>query len=163
MDIDTSSREQGMTLIEIMLVLALIAMLGLWSLQGWREHQQRMQLEQQVQRLRIYLTGMQSMAYRSNQTRLLWVIDGKGGCVGSGVKPDQCQPHEARIFQLTAPDISVKAYSEKTMGFYGLRNMAQSGHISLYNSAGTIRVILSSRGRLRLCSETQSIGGIALC
>ena len=52
-----------MTLIEIMLVLALIAMLGLWSLQGWREHQQRMQLEQQVQRLRIYLTGMQSMAY----------------------------------------------------------------------------------------------------
>lgn len=152
-----------MTLMEIMLVLILIAASALWSLHSWREHQQSVQLEQQAQRLRLYLTEVQSSAYRHNQTRILWVIDGLDGCVGSYAKPEQCLPAMPGVFQLTAPDISIKAYSEKTMGFYGLRNMAQAGHISLQNQVGVVRVILSARGRLRLCSEKQSMGGIVPC
>ncbi len=152
-----------MTLIEIMLVLGLVAMLSIWSLQGWREHQQRAQLEQQAQRLRIYLTGLQSQSYRYNQTLLLWAIVGKEGCVGSGVKPVGCSLSQTGLFEPTAPDITVGIFSEKIMGFYGLRNMAQAGHITLSNAAGTVRVILSARGRIRLCSEGKSIAGIAIC
>lgn len=152
-----------MTLIEIMLVLGLIAMLSIWSLQGWREHQQRMQLDQQIQRLRIYLSGLQAQAYRHNQTRLLWVIDGPGGCVGSGEKPASCAMAGQNVFTPTLPNILLRAYSEKTMGFYGIRNMAQAGHIVVSNRAGAARVVLSARGRLRLCSEGKPIAGMPLC
>ncbi len=152
-----------MTLIEIMLVLGLIAMLSIWSLQGWRAHQQRAQLEQQAQRLRIYLTGLQAQSYRYNQTQLLWVIAGTPGCVGSGVKPAECSLANTKLFQPDAPDILVGMFSEKIMGFYGLRNMAQGGHITLSNAAGSVRVVLSARGRIRLCGETESIAGIAAC
>ncbi|MDR3431800.1 MAG: prepilin peptidase-dependent protein [Rouxiella aceris] len=155
--------EQGMTLIEVMLVLALIAMLSLWSLSGWRAYQQRLQLEQQVQHLRIYLTQLQITAYQYNQTRLLWIIDGPGGCVGSGVKPATCLQAGSASFQLARQDMTITAYSEKIMGFYGRRNMAQAGHITLSNAAGKVRLILSARGRLRLCSEAQPMAGIALC
>ncbi|MEX0631298.1 hypothetical protein M8494_00635 [Serratia ureilytica] len=46
---------------------------------------------------------------------------------------------------------------------YGLRNTAQAGHILLSNDAGSLRLVLSARGRLRLCSEGQRVRGIALC
>ncbi|WP_369789838.1 prepilin-type cleavage/methylation domain-containing protein [Rouxiella sp. WC2420] len=152
-----------MTLIEIMLVLGLIAMLSIGSLQGWREHQQRARLEQQAQMLRIYLSGLQAQSYQYNLSHLLWTIVGKSGCVGSGIKPADCASAGDSLFKPTAPDITVGVYSEKTMGFYGLRNMAQAGHITLTNAAGTIRVILSARGRIRLCSEGKSIAGMAVC
>ncbi|MDU7768282.1 MAG: prepilin peptidase-dependent protein, partial [Serratia marcescens] len=51
----------------------------------------------------------------------------------------------------------------KEIGFYGLRNTAQAGHILLSNDAGSLRLVLSARGRLRLCSEGQRVRGIALC
>ncbi len=152
-----------MTLIEVMLVLGLVAMLSIWSLQGWREHQQRAQLGQQAQRLRLYLTGLQAQSYRYNQTILLWARGGRAGCVGSGSRPADCSLAGAGVFYPTVPDISVGVISEKTIGFYGLRNTAQAGHLTLSNAAGTARVILSARGRIRLCSEGESIAGMAVC
>jgi prepilin peptidase dependent protein A len=67
------------------------------------------------------------------------------------------------VFYPTVPDISVGLISEKTIGFYGLRNTAQAGHLTLSNAAGTARVILSARGRIRLCSEGKAIAGMAVC
>jgi prepilin peptidase dependent protein A len=163
MKIRLAEGEQGMTLIEVMIVLALVASMSLWSLHGWREYQQQLQLEQQAQRLRLYLTGLQSIAYSHNQTQLLWVIDGLSGCVGAGKRPASCLVAEDRYFQTTAPNISVRAYSEKIMGFYGLRNMAQGGHINVSNAAGTLRVVLSARGRLRLCSFGKPMSGFPKC
>lgn len=152
-----------MTLIEVMLVLGLIAMLSIWSLQGWREHQQRAQLGQQAQRLRLYLTELQAQSYRYNQTILLWARTGSAGCVGSGNRPADCSLAATGVFYPTVPDISVGLISEKTIGFYGLRNTAQAGHLTLSNAAGTARVILSARGRIRLCSEGKAIAGMAVC
>lgn len=152
-----------MTLIEVMLVLGLVAMLSIWSLQGWREHQQRAQLGQQAQRLRLYLTSLQAQAYRYNQNRLLWVRAGSSGCVGSGSQPADCSQVGAGVFHPTAPEITLGVISEKIIGFYGIRNTAQAGHLSLSNAAGTARVILSARGRIRLCSEGKSIAGMAVC
>ncbi|WAT06159.1 prepilin-type N-terminal cleavage/methylation domain-containing protein [Rouxiella badensis] len=38
MKIRLAEGEQGMTLIEVMIVLALVASMSLWSLHGWREY-----------------------------------------------------------------------------------------------------------------------------
>lgn len=152
-----------MTLIEVMLVLGLVATLSVWSLQGWRAHQQRAELAQQAQGLRLYLTDLRAQSYQHSQTRLLWARVGSPGCVGSGAKPAECPQAGAGVFNPSAAGITVGIFSEKIIGFYGLRNTAQAGHITLSNAAGTVRVILSARGRIRLCSEGQSIAGIAVC
>ncbi|CDG48273.1 prepilin-type N-terminal cleavage/methylation domain-containing protein [Serratia symbiotica] len=52
---------------------------------------------------------------------------------------------------------------DKEIGFYGVRNNAQAGHIVLSNGAGSLRLVLSAKGRLRVCSERKNARGIALC
>jgi len=54
-------------------------------------------------------------------------------------------------------------FTDKSMGFYGLRNAALAGHLTLKNTAGSLRVVLSARGRLRICSENQPVLGIGVC
>ncbi|ELI8305817.1 prepilin peptidase-dependent protein, partial [Yersinia enterocolitica] len=70
---------------------------------------------------------------------------------------------EGGIFTPPYPDVSITISLNKEIGFYGIRNTAQAGNIMLSNPAGHIRLIISSRGRIRLCSEGQSIAGIHLC
>ncbi|ERP76387.1 hypothetical protein L327_04975, partial [Yersinia pestis S3] len=60
-------------------------------------------------------------------------------------------------------DIAITLPLQKEMGFYGVRNTAQAGNIILSSPAGRIRLVISSRGRIRLCSEQQSMAGIHLC
>lgn len=155
--------EQGMTLIEMMLVLALVAMMSFWSLDSWHGYRQRMQLVGQAQRLRLYLTLLQAQAWRYNQTYPLWVIAGPAGCVGSGKRPTDCSHSKPETFRLNYPGLFITDYSKHPMGFYGRRNMARAGHITLGNAAGRVRLVISSRGRLRWCSEERSIPGLALC
>ncbi len=159
----TSAKEQGMTLIEIMMVLGLIALCSLWMIKGWQGYQQALKLEQSVQQLRLYLTRLQAYANWHNSTAILWVLDGPGGCVGTQTPAISCHHAEENSFRLPDEKIEVSHYSEKTMGFYGRRNAAQAGHITLRNAAGGIRVVLSARGRIRLCSEDEVLLGLSVC
>ncbi|MFZ4835513.1 prepilin peptidase-dependent protein [Rouxiella sp. Mn2063] len=159
----TLENEQGMTLIEIMMVLGLIALCSLWMIRGWQGYQQALKLEQSVQQLRLYLTGLQAYTNWHNSTAILWVLDGAGGCVGTQTPAISCHNAGKDSFRLPDEKIEVSHYSEKTMGFYGRRNAAQAGHITLKNAAGRIRVVLSARGRIRLCSEDEALLGLPVC
>lgn len=164
MEMTNQVKERGMTLIEILLVIALIAMCSLWGLQGWRAYQQSLVLEQHAQKLRSYLTELQAEANAYNRSIVLWVINGAGGCVGQGSRPERCGlegvlPH----FHVADADVEIIDFTNKVMGFYGIRNAAQAGHITLRNSAGSLRIILSARGRLRICSEGKPMLGVPVC
>ncbi|MGP9435653.1 prepilin peptidase-dependent protein [Ewingella sp. AOP8-B2-18] len=164
MEMTNEVKERGMTLIEILVVIALIAMCSLWGLQGWRAYQQSLVLEQHAQRLRSYLTELQAEANAYNRSVILWVIGGSGGCVGQGNKPVRCDADSpAPHFRIIDAEVEITDFTHKVMGFYGIRNAAQAGHITLRNSAGSLRIILSTRGRLRICSEGKAILGISLC
>lgn len=152
-----------MSLIEMMVVVALVAMCTLWGLHSWRGYQQALKLEQQAQQLRLYLTGIQAEANNYNRSAVLWAIGGVGGCVGIGERPVECNAVQKRVFVISEQDIELLDFTDNAMGFYGLRNAALAGHLTLKNSAGRLRVVLSARGRLRVCSETQPVLGIGLC
>lgn len=152
-----------MSLIEMMVVVALVAMCTLWGLHSWRGYQQALKLEQQAQQLRLYLYGLQAEANNYNRAAVLWAIGGTSGCVGTGLRPAQCSTAGSRVFAVSEPDVELFDFTDKTMGFYGLRNAAQAGHLSLKNAAGSLRVVLSARGRLRICSENQPLLGIGVC
>ena len=152
-----------MSLIEMMVVVALVAMCTLWGLHSWRGYQQALKLEQQAQHLRLYLYDLQAEANNYNRSAILWAISGTGGCVGTGARPAVCSAAGGRVFVVSEPDIELFDFTDKVMGFYGLRNAALAGHLTLKNAAGSLRVVLSARGRLSLCSENKPMLGIGVC
>lgn len=155
--------ELGMSLIEMMVVVALVAVCALWGMHNWHSYRQALKLEQHAQQLRLYLYGIQAEANNYNRAAVLWAIGGAGGCAGTGERPSDCNNATGKIFTLDEPDIALSESAESTMGFYGVRNAALAGHLTLMNSAGRLRVVLSARGRMRLCSEVQPLLGISVC
>lgn len=156
-------RQRGMTLIELLAALLIASMLTGWGVGQWRHHQQALRLEHTGQQLLAFLLRLQAEANGRNRTTLLWFKHGAPWCLGGGAPPPDCASAEGPVFSSPYPDVVLRGYTGKEIGFYGLRNTAQAGHILLSNDAGGLRLVLSARGRLRLCSEGHRIRGIGLC
>ncbi|HAT5011665.1 prepilin peptidase-dependent protein [Serratia marcescens] len=156
-------RQRGMTLIELLAAILIAGMLTGWGVGQWRYHQQALRLEHTAQQLLAFLLRLQADANWRNRTTLLWFKNGTPWCLGGGVPPPDCASAEGPVFSPSYRDVVLSGYSGKEIGFYGLRNTAQAGHILLSNDAGGLRLVLSARGRLRLCSEGLRIRGIAPC
>ncbi|CNI12938.1 prepilin peptidase dependent protein A [Yersinia aldovae] len=157
-------KQQGITLIELLLVIALVGSMAVWASQSWHHYRQRERLADSARQLLGFLTHIQAQAHRSNRTALLWVQQSGQGCLGSGDKPIlPCSLTTNTIFTPPYPDVVISNLMQKEMGFYGVRNTAQAGSIILSNPVGRIRLVISARGRMRLCSEGKTLGGIRLC
>ncbi|MBH2895599.1 prepilin peptidase-dependent protein [Serratia ureilytica] len=156
-------RQRGITLIELLAALLIAGMLTGWGVGQWRHHQQTLRLEHTAQQLLAFLLRLQADANWRNRTTLLWFKNGPPGCLGGGVPPPDCAAAEGSVFSPSYRDVVLSGYTDKEIGFYGLRNTAQAGHILLSNEVGGLRLVLSTRGRLRLCSEGLRIRGIAPC
>lgn len=156
-------RQRGMTLIELLAALLIVGMLTGWSVGQWRHHQQALRLEHSAQQLLAFLLRLQADANWRNRTTMLWFKNGVPWCLGGGAPPPDCGSAGGSAFSPPYRDVLLSAYTGKEIGFHGLRNTAQAGHIILSNGAGSLRLVLSARGRLRLCSEEKRVRGIALC
>lgn len=155
--------QRGLSLIELLVVMLLAGMLTSWGVSQWQLYQQALRLEQTAQQLLAFLTRLQADANWHNRNALLWFKQGEPWCIGSGTTVAGCASAVGWVFTPAHNDVQLQDFTQKEMGFYGLRNNAQAGHILLSNGAGRIRLVLSARGRLRLCSEETVIRGIALC
>ncbi|WP_431225704.1 prepilin peptidase-dependent protein [Serratia sp. L9] len=160
---DTLYRQQGLTLIELLVVMVLVAMLTSWGISQWQHYQQTLRLEQTAQQLLAFLTRLQADANWRNRNALLWFRPGEPWCVGSGTPVAACNEQADWVFTPELAGVELQDFTQKDMGFYGVRNNAQAGHILLSNPAGRIRLVLSAKGRLRLCSEETVIRSVALC
>lgn len=145
------TRTNGFTLLELLLVLAIAALLSLTSLQGWQSWQQRQRMQETAQHLLRFLHGVRAWANWHNRDQPLWLLSGERWCLGSGAVPAAgCE--RGRRLQLLAPHPQVAIFAiEGEPGFYGKRNVAKAGHIVFGEGALRWRVIISSRGRIRLC------------
>lgn len=160
---NSPEHQQGLTLIELLIVMVLAGMLTSWGVSQWYHYQQALRLEQTAQQLLAFLTRLQADANWHNRNVLLWFRPGKIWCIGSGPQAASCTALTDRAFTPEHLDVELQGYTQKEMGFYGVRNNAQAGHILLGNPAGRIRLVLSAKGRLRLCSEETAIRSLPLC
>ncbi|MBC3214007.1 prepilin peptidase-dependent protein [Serratia fonticola] len=160
---NSPEHQQGLTLIELLIVMVLAGMLTSWGVSQWHHYQQTLRLEQTAQQLLAFLTRLQADANWHNRNALLWFRPGKIWCIGSGPQVASCTAVANRVFTPEHLDVELQGYTQKEMGFYGVRNNAQAGHILLGNPAGRIRLVLSAKGRLRLCSEETAILSLPLC
>lgn len=158
-----NQNEQGMSLLEMLVVMALVAILTAGGIQSWQGVREAQRLRQGALALQTFLGRVQAQANAANDTRLLWVEEGARGCVTTQPPPPAgCGTASAALYPAARYGVTVQAFSGNGMGFYGLRNTAQPGHITLRNGAGHIRVVLSGQGRLRLCSE-DNLSGVPPC
>ncbi|CNH51121.1 prepilin peptidase-dependent protein [Yersinia pekkanenii] len=157
-------KQQGISLIELLLVIVLVGCMAVWAAPNWHHYRQRERLADSARQLLGFLTHLQAQTNRNNRTALLWAQPHGQGCLGSGDKPvAPCSAQTGTVFIPPYSDIAISISMQKEIGFYGVRNTAQAGNILLSNPAGRIHLVISGRGRMRLCSEGQSLSGIHLC
>lgn len=145
----------------VMMMAALLAGGGGYS---WLEYRRALLLEQNARQLLNFFARVQADAYWRNETRRIWLKrhDGRWCAVTNDTRSD-CPPDGVSAFSRSVQEVELAGGTGSNFAFYGLRNSAQPGHVTLTSAAGRIRLVLSVRGRLRLCSEARPVLGIPLC
>jgi len=142
---------KGFTLIETLVAISLVGTLSAAGLYGWRSWQQQQQLWQTARQVRDYLVMLRNDAWRNNRDhRVVLGQRGQQWCL-QREQAVACQQHDPWVLIPLWPAISVKAITPG-LGFYGLRDTAWAGRIYLQSPAGEWLVIVSSWGRIRMCS-----------
>ncbi|SLM64168.1 Prepilin peptidase dependent protein A precursor [Dickeya aquatica] len=161
---DNNRQQYGFSLTELMLVITVIAMLAGGGLRSWLAYRQSLQLEQHARQLLSVLTAVQTQANWRNQTMALWVQSSADAwCLVLTDAPAHCDAAEKTVYYRYLKEVELLETTSPRLVFYGLRNAAQSGHLTLRSPAGRVRLVISARGRLRLCSEGFSVQGIPIC
>lgn len=146
------TKQSGFSLIEMMVVMVIVAMLSAGGVYGWQQWQQQQRLRITTQQIRHLLEQLRADATWNNRDHLLAVKrSGNSWCLASKlIAEGGCNAsHRWSLLQPFA-DVDITD-STSGMGFYGLRDTAWPGHITLQSSAGKWRVILSTQGRIRVC------------
>ncbi|RWR01740.1 potassium ABC transporter ATPase [[Pantoea] beijingensis] len=142
---------QGFTLPEILITLAIVGILSQSAFYSWHQWQQQRRLAETSLHIQRFLYRLRAWANWHNNEQVLWHQPGEYWCLGSGDKPATgCEAGRRRQLIALYPDVKI-THVTRDMGFYGKRNVAKPGSIEFANAAGRWRIIVSARGRIRLC------------
>lgn len=144
----------GFTLLEMMLVLAIVAALSTAGGYGWQRWQQRQRLDDSAGQVRQLLLRLRSDANWRNAERLLWLKPGARWCLGGGSAGEPCRASSPMQLVAPWPEVRVRELSDG-VGFYGRNNTAYPGHVLIASPAGERRIIVSGRGRVRICAQSE--------
>ncbi|QHM74351.1 hypothetical protein C7M52_00275 [Mixta theicola] len=136
---------------ELLITLTIVSLLSLAAFSGWQQWQRHQRMRETALQLQQFLHNVRAWAGWHNRDRQLWLLEGDRWCLGSGPPPPSgCRAGQR--MQLLAPYPQVRIFAiEGNPGFYGRRNVARAGHIIFGEGALRWRIIISARGRIRLC------------
>ncbi|WP_034916685.1 prepilin-type N-terminal cleavage/methylation domain-containing protein [Erwinia sp. 9145] len=140
----------GFTLMEVLIVMIIASVLGIASVAGWQGWQQRQRLNDAARQIQLFLLRQRSEANWLNESRLLWAKKGDKWCLGSGKPLTDCSGKSPRWVNAAWQGITLLSLTDD-VGFYGRRNVAKPGRVVIAGAAGERHIIISSRGRVRVC------------
>ena len=146
------NRTHGFTLLELLVVMVVATTLMLGGVISWRHWQQQQRLNASARQIQHFLLRLRNDANWHNQQTGLWQKGGKPWCLGGGPEMP-CGQKQRRTLVASWKGIDLVSLTEG-MGFYGRRNVAKPGRIVIASEAGERHIIVSSRGRVRICRDT---------
>lgn len=160
-------KQSGVTLLEMLIAMFLLATIASVGLHQWQQYRQRQQLDLVSSQLVAHLTLLQAAANWQNRSYLLAMRTTSQGWLFT-VSEHNNEPIAVRSLTLQTKEITQVEYAQlNPIIFYGRRSMASAGHIRIGNDLGSIRVVVSARGRIRRCAESGASGwgisGIPAC
>ncbi|PHM36677.1 prepilin peptidase-dependent protein [Xenorhabdus innexi] len=148
------NKQNGFTLLELMIAMVIISMSLIWGLHSWGNYQNSLHLQSAVQNVLSFMERQQALANYLNQERTLWLVAGPPWCLVSSVtKSSDCDEGEGERISSSHDDVLLASATSHRVDFYGIRNTAMPASFSLANAAGEISVVISARGRIRTCSN----------
>lgn len=142
--------ETGFSLLELLLVLALISVLSLTGGRTLYWLQDRWALWQTSQQLTQFLSHLRSEANGRNCHAILQLVQDMQGdyIMTCSTLNKTCYPQSSRQFRPLYNGVVIEQMTEG-LGFYGEINAARNGTIWLKNAAGRYKIMLSVWGRIR--------------
>jgi prepilin-type N-terminal cleavage/methylation domain-containing protein len=137
---------RGYSLIELLIALAITAGLGALSMPLLKQQTESLLLQQASYRWLSYLHQVKAKAQRAEDNIMADLAPLEG---------------RSNVFELATES----TYSSTSpLVFYGVSGGAAPGHIRIMNNSNTVKVIISSKGRVRSCvSHGSALPGLSLC
>lgn len=148
----------------MLLVMALAAVVALGAARVWHHNRHHAQLDRTAAQIADFLLRLQLSASRGNHLCRISVTPGHGWTMIARLVTADGAPAVA-LDRLDSSvdtirlDISQPGY----LTLAGTRNTATAAHLAVSNSAGRLRIIVSGKGRVRMCSERGRWAGVHPC
>lgn len=137
---------RGYSLIELLIALAITAGLGALSMPLFKQQTESLLLQQASSQWLSYVHQVKAKAQRAEDNIMADLAPLEG---------------RSNVFELATES----TYSSTSpLVFYGVSGGAAPGHIRIMNNSSTVKVIISSKGRVRSCvSHGPALPGLSLC
>lgn len=165
----------GFSLLELLIVLVIISLMTSVITRSIGQYRQCQALQHASLKLISFLIRVQAQANWLNQSRQIrikkitdyWQIT----ATVEHIAKDNNTNENLVTHVMLLDDKSLEQLNYNALApiiFYGRRNMALAGHISLINNTGEIQIIISTRGRIRRCFQPTKLpnvmmGGVPKC
>lgn len=156
------NRVGGYTLLEMLLVIGLSALLVVPVFQGWRDYKMRIELSDHSQQVLAFLLRLQSSINWHNKNSFL-IYDSERCLLYISLQKNGQWQNDAEQMTINCQQLTFSYLTGNPIHFYGKRNMTTGGTLQLHNRVGSVKLIISSKGRVRRCQVGRRLAGISPC
>lgn len=144
--------EFGISLLEILIVMMIVSILSYLSISAYQHFSYQRQLLHSVRETIAFLSYQQQQALLFNVKIKITLLLSPNNKIVAIPLHFRYLPEQQDIFQL-ASGIQLKQSTVSNFTFGGIRQTLKPMSFILHSTEGEVKVIISSLGRIRACSQ----------